>query len=198
VLVIGAGLQGLGAVHWLRNLRPQDEVTCLARHGFQADLARALGAPQVLTGHIGAPELAQRLGTTCIKGLAGNDVLLDGFDAVIDSIGTPQTLQSALRWTRPGGQVVILGVHLAAGTLDYSPVWYRQVQLCGVMAHGMEMFEGRQVPTLQLALELLASRAPLPVNLVTHRVALREFPSALEIYDNRRSAAAVRVAICPA
>jgi threonine dehydrogenase-like Zn-dependent dehydrogenase len=66
------------------------------------------------------------------------------------------------------------------------------------MAHGMEMFEGRQVPTLQLALELLASRAPLPVNLVTHRVALREFPSALEIYDNRRSAAAVRVAICPA
>ncbi len=67
LLVIGAGIQGLGAVHWVTHLQPGYAVTCIARYGFQAETARRLGANDVpararghratgqAVGHLGGP-----------------------------------------------------------------------------------------------------------------------------------------------
>jgi threonine dehydrogenase-like Zn-dependent dehydrogenase len=195
VLVLGAGLQGLAAVHWLKNLRPDLKIACLARHEFQADLAAKLGAASVLKS--ADPQALADLTETRYSSFGGNGLLQEGFDAVIDAVGTPGTIHQALRWIRPGGLLVVLGAYLAYGRLDYTPIWFREVRVAGVYAHGMEHFEGRDVPTLALTLELLASRAPLPVNLVTHRAPLREFARAMAIPDNKKSTRAVRVAIVP-
>lgn len=197
VLVVGAGMQGLGAVHWLSRLYAQTDVTCLARYTYQAGLARQLGARQVVTGRPKGEELARITQTRCLRGMGGNELLEGGFDAVIDSIGSPETLQQSLRWVRPGGVVVVLGAHLAPGKLDYSPIWFRQVHVTGVYAHGMEAFQGRRISTLELTMELLAGPAALPVNLVTHRVALKDFAAALALHDNKASSGAVRIAIRP-
>jgi threonine dehydrogenase-like Zn-dependent dehydrogenase len=197
VLVVGAGVQGLGAVHWLSRLYAQTNLSCLARYAHQAELARQLGARQVVTGRPKGEELARIAQTRCLRGLGGNELLEEGFDAVIDSIGSPATLEQSLRWVRPGGAVVVLGAHLAAGKLDYSPIWFRQVHVTGVYAHGTESYCGRRISTLELTMELLSGPAALPVNLVTHRVALKNFAAALALHDNKALSGAIRIAICP-
>jgi len=197
VLVIGAGLQGLGALHWLKYLCPRVEAVTLARHRHQAELARTFGAHHVFRDTLAMEHLAQYVGTTCLRGPGGNTMLMEGFDAVIDTVGTPQTVHRALRCIRPGGMLIVLGTHLFAGHLDYSPIWFRDVRVVGAFAHGMEAFRGRHIPTLQLALDLLAHEAPLPVTLVTHRMALAEIARAVRLHDIKASAGLIRVAVQP-
>lgn len=197
VLIVGAGIQGLGAVHWLSRLFPQTSLTVAARYSFQAELARKLGAGEVLEGVVDTVRLADQMGTRLIKGLGRNQLLADGFDVVIDAVGSPQTLHDALRWARPGGRVVLLGAHLHRGRMDYSPIWFRQVDVCGVYAHGMEEFEGRRVPTLQLVMELLQSRAPLGAVLATHHLALADYRRAVELMTNKARSRAVKVMLRP-
>ncbi len=86
---------------------------------------------------------------------------------------------------------------LAPGRLDYSPIWFREVRACGVYAHGMETFRGRNVATMTLTMELLAGEAPLGVNLVTHRMPLADFARAMRIASDKRKSQAVRVAVIP-
>lgn len=197
LLVIGAGMQGLGVVHWARQLRPDLTISCTARHRFQADLARCLGAAHVLAGRTDAAALAGLLGTTFRRGTGGRTSLLAGFDAIVDTIGTPRSLQNAMDWTRPGGTVVIVGAYLRPGRLDYSPLWFREVHVRGIYAHGMETFEGRRIPTIELALELLAGRAKLPVPLVTHHLPLSQYHQGVQLMDDKARSEAVRVMLRP-
>ncbi len=197
VLVIGAGLQGLGVLHWLTCLCPQVQAFALARHRHQAAFAHLFGAHQVLPDPLALERLAPHVGTTCVRGPGRNTMLLEGFDAVIDTVGTPQTIHRALRCIRPGGMLIVLGAHLFAGHLDYSPIWFRDVRVVGAFAHGMEAFRGREVSTLHLAMELLAHEAPLPANLVTHRVALEEIAWAARLHDTKSSSGVIRVAVQP-
>jgi threonine dehydrogenase-like Zn-dependent dehydrogenase len=196
-LVIGAGLQGLGAIHWLHCLRPEAEVACLARHEYQGEWARRLGTREALLGIVGTEQLAGHLGTGFWRGIGQNELLVEGFDAVIDSIGKPDTLGRALRWTRPGGSVVVLGAHLFPGRIDYSPVWFREIRLRGVLAHGMEECDGTRIPTLQLTLQLLAGRGRLPTGLVTHRLPLSRYAEAVCLMEAKRVSHAVRVVLMP-
>lgn len=197
VLVIGGGMQGLASVHWLRALRCDVHVTCLVRYAHQAELAAALGAGDVVRLDDPIKAFSARLGTRVARGPLGDGVLLRGFDAVVDSLGLPRTLHGALRWTRPGGQVMVLGAHLRPGRLDYTPIWFRDVQVRGAYAHGVERFEGRSVATLALSLELLAGRAALPANLVSHHLPLRDYRRAVALMDRKSAARAVRVALIP-
>jgi threonine dehydrogenase-like Zn-dependent dehydrogenase len=197
VLVIGAGLQGLGALYWLTRLYPQVQALVLARHRHQAELAHIFGAHRVVPDALTMERLAHYVGTTCLRGPGRNTMLLEGFDAVIDTIGTPQTVHRALRCIRPGGMLIVLGAHLFAGQLDYSPIWFRDVRVVGAFAHGMEAFQGRRVPTLPLVLELLAHEDSLPATLVTHRVPLEKITLAARLHDAKASSGVVRVAVLP-
>jgi threonine dehydrogenase-like Zn-dependent dehydrogenase len=197
VLVIGGGIQGLGATHWLHALAPNAQITAIARHPYQSDLARRLGASNVLTDRASFDDFAKLLNTTVARGPVGhNEMLVDGFDVVIDSIGTPQTLQRSLRLTRPGGRVVILGAHLAPGNLDFTPIWFREVEVTGVYAHGRECFDGRSIGTLSLTMDLLAQH-PLPVPFVTHRLPLTRYAEAIRIAQHKSQTHSIRVMLTP-
>lgn len=196
-LVIGAGLQGLGAIHWLKALVPDCRIHCQARHAFQADLARTLGASEVLTGSLNPADWSTVLDAPLAHAIRGNQILLDGFDAVIDTIAAPRTFEFALRVARPGGHVVILGAHLARGRIDYSPIWFREVTVSGVYAHGPEQYDGRSTNTLQLALDLLSTTARLPVSLLTHRIPLSDYRRAADLMANKSTSKAIRIALIP-
>lgn len=197
VLVIGAGLQGLGAVHWLKALRPGCETWSHARHEFQAALARKLGATQVCPGRMNLRSLADQLKSRIVERPRRNPLLLDGFDAVIDSIASPASLQTALRVTRPGGTVILLGAHLHSGRLDYSPIWFREIDVRGVYAHGPEDWHGAKCSTLELAMQLLAGTARLPVPLVTHHLPLRHWDAAVRLAERKANSQAIRIALMP-
>jgi Zinc-binding dehydrogenase len=138
----------------------------------------------------------QATGAKLYKGSLGNTMLLGGYDVIYDTLGTKRTLHDALRWTRAGGAVVIVGVSLHMMRIDLSPVWYQEVSLVGSMNHGTEQWPiGSQehFSTFAISAELIAQGLFHPEKLITHRFALTNFPEALSTASGKEHTRAFKV-----
>lgn len=195
VLVIGAGMIGLGIVAALRALGRDLDVTVLARHEFQGKQAKRFGAGGALVGNRVDPyeALSASLGTSIIGTSRGNRYLADGFDAVYDAVGSASTFHDALRWCRPRGFVILVGVNLLPGVLDRTPLWRREIDVVGAVGHGEDDFEGTQCTTFQRVSDWLRTGRILGNGLVTHRFRLPEYRRALRVADGKSWSGAVRV-----
>ena len=109
------------------------------------------------------------------EGRAGNRMLLGGFDVVFDVVGVETTLNDALRWTRAGGTVVLVGVNLHRMTLDLTPVWYQEVDLLGTVGHDVVTWQGESLSTFELAMRWMVEGTLSTEGLLTHRFPLDEF-----------------------
>ena len=180
VLIIGQGTQGLGTLLSIRALQPDCHVTVLARFPFQADMSRRYGADEVIM--LGADlyqEAARLTGGKVYQGAFGNRMLLGGFDVVYDCVGSPSTLKDALRLARAQGTVVLVGVFLELMKIDLTSVWYREVDLIGVLAHGAEDWQGERVSTFELIARLMRDGKMKVDGLITHRFTLPEYRQAV-------------------
>jgi len=180
-LVIGCGTIGLMTLQALRVAAPDVEVTCLARYPFQGELAEALGAQRVVVGHASYEMMAEITGGSRYVGALGNETVVGGFDVVYDAVGRERTVHDALRWTRAGGAVVLVGIDYRPMKVDLTPVWYHEVDLIGTAWHGQEMWQGRRLSTFALVTEWL-QRGDLQLErLITHRFPLSQYPRALQV-----------------
>ncbi len=180
VMVIGCGTQGLFTVQAVRAVQPSCEITALARFDYQAEMARKGGADHIIMlGADAYAEVARLTGGRLYKGLLGNKVILGGFDVVYDCVGLPNTLRDALRWARSRGTVVIVGVYLSPMKIDLTPVWYNEVNLVGVMAHGMEEWEGERLSTFDLIVRWIREGKLKMEGFITHRFPLSEYREAI-------------------
>lgn len=149
VLVSGAGAVGLFAVLALRELTQAGRVMVVAKHGRQAELARAFGATDVV-----APESAMRAVRRATQALkisgqeipgtarmrsGGGEMLLGGVDVAVDAVGSSASLDMALRSTRSGGRVVLSG--MPAVGADLSPAWFRELEVAGTYASSGDAFD---------------------------------------------------------
>lgn len=191
VLVVGCGTMGLMTLQAVRAVQPDCEITALAQFDYQAAMARKLGAADVIMlGGDSYAEVARITGGTLCRGSFGNKMVLGGFDAVYDCVGKPQTLSDALRWTRAGGTVVLVGVNLTPMQVDLTPVWYYEVNLIGTYAHGAEDWQGERISTFELAIRLLREGKLDFEGFVTHRFPLSQYKEAfLAAMDQKRSRA---------
>jgi 2-desacetyl-2-hydroxyethyl bacteriochlorophyllide A dehydrogenase len=180
VLIIGQGTQGLGTLLSIRALQPDCRVTVLARFPYQADMSRRLGADEVIMlGSDLYQEAARLTGGKVYQGMFGNRTLLGGFDVVYDCVGIPSTLKDALRLARAGGTVVLVGVYLEPMKIDLTPVWYWEVDLIGVLAHGAEDWQGERVGTYDLIARLMREGKMNVDGLITHRFTLPQWRQAI-------------------
>jgi threonine dehydrogenase-like Zn-dependent dehydrogenase len=180
VMVIGCGTQGLFTIQAVRAVQPSCEITALARFDYQAEMARKGGADHIIMlGADAYAEVARLTGGRLYKGLLGNKVILGGFDVVYDCVGLPNTLRDALRWARSRGTVVIVGVYLSPMKIDLTPVWYNEVNLLGVMAHGMEEWEGERLSTFDLIVRWIREGKLKMEGFITHRFPLSEYREAI-------------------
>ncbi len=140
-LILGGGLVGLNTVQCLRAVSPDCHITTAARYPQQVEMARRLGADEVVTGD-GYQATARITGARLYEGMFHNRMLLGGYDVVYDCVGSARTVHDSLRWARAGGAVVMVGIHFAPAKLDLSPIWYQEVDLTGLCAHGIEPWEG--------------------------------------------------------
>jgi 2-desacetyl-2-hydroxyethyl bacteriochlorophyllide A dehydrogenase len=180
VLIIGQGTQGLGTLLSIRALQPDCHVTVLARFPYQADMSRRYGADEVIM--LGADlyqEAARLTGGKVYQGAFGNRMLLGGFDVVYDCVGIPSTLKDALRLARARGTVVLVGVYLEPMKIDLTPVWYWEVDLIGVLAHGAEDWQGERVDTFELIARLMRAGKMNTEGFITHRFTLPEYRQAI-------------------
>lgn len=198
VVVVGAGIIGLAAVAAVRHLFPGNEVTAVARHGHQADAARACGAHNVVVGasdNAHFEELAAIAGVR-VTGRGAQAMLAGGFPYVVEAVGVASSVTESLRLADNWGTVLLLG---AAGTseVDLTPVWWKEVALVGAVNHQVDSGPGGDAHSVDRALAILAAGGLPHDVVVTHEYPLEAVRDAIDAAADKRSSRAVKVAFRP-
>jgi len=153
-LVIGAGSVGLLTVAALRHLTPAGRIICVAKHERQRNEALRLGATEVVHPKETYSKLPEMLGTASYKPELGKPVVMGGAGKVFECVGAPGAMEDALRLSRPGGEVTLVGMPGAKSTLDLTALWYKEVRLAGSYAYSIEDYQGEKTSSFQLALSI--------------------------------------------
>ncbi len=195
VLIIGCGTIGYLLIQVVRTLQPECEITAVAQFPWQAELARSFGAVDAfLSGDDGFAQAAEITGARLYEGRGGNRMLLGGFDVVFDVVGVTETVNNALRWSRAGGTVVLVGVNLHRMKLDITPVWYQEVDLIGAVGHDEVSWQRETLSTFELAMRWMQSGRLVTDSLLTHRYPLAAYRQAFGAAADKRNSRSVKVA----
>ena len=177
-LVLGAGTIGLCVVAALRGLGYDNRIVVVAKHPFQADLARRFGADVTLSpGDDRA--LAETLSARLHRPILGDPLVSGGAEVVYECVGHDASLRTGIRFTREGGTMVLLGLAAVPEGIDWTPVWMKEIAIHGSYVYGFDVHQGRRVRTFQLALDLMAEGKVDLSPLVTHRFRLEDYKEAL-------------------
>ncbi|MEO7429754.1 MAG: zinc-binding dehydrogenase [Acidimicrobiales bacterium] len=136
VAVIGAGTLGLLTIAALRHLHPGMEILATAKHPHQRTLAAELGAEVVVAP--GELDRSVRARTGSMR--LDNGQLSGGIAAVVDCVGSPESIAQALRVTAPGGTIHAVGMP-GVTTVDLTPLWQREIALRGAYAYQRDDFD---------------------------------------------------------
>jgi len=183
-LVLGVGAIGLCVIAGLRALGYSNRILAVARHSFQAELARSLGASEVLRPG-DEVALAEALGARVEAPILGSSLVAGGAEVVYECAGSNASLDAAIRFTREGGRAVILGLAAVSEGVDWASIWLKEITVAGSYVYGVESWQGRRVRTMELALELVAQGRVDLSQLVTHRFPLSEYRRALSMATNK-------------
>ncbi|MGH9276064.1 MAG: zinc-dependent alcohol dehydrogenase [Acidimicrobiales bacterium] len=134
--VIGAGTLGLLTIAALRHARPGIEILATAKHPHQRTLAAELGADSVVAP--GELDRAVRARTGSMR--LDNGQLSGGIAAVVDCVGSAESIAQALRITAPGGTIHAVGMP-GVTTVDLTPLWQREIALRGTYAYQRADFD---------------------------------------------------------
>jgi alcohol dehydrogenase len=138
-------------------------------------------------------EMAERFGATPIH-LAEQEVREEikratggrGLDVVIDAVGDPAALDTAIRITRKAGRVSATGVYAERCEVHMGLVWIKSLTV--------ESGQANVIAHVDPVLELLAAGVLDPAPLVTHHMPLDEAVEGYAIYDRRE---ALKIVLTP-
>ena len=181
VLVMGCGTIGLGIVQAIKIVEPDCEVWVLERVQSKQEFALKLGADHVLKGDIYEAAAEATGGSEVYTGMRGNKYFFGGFDRIYDCIGGDWSNTTAVRLLKARGTLVKVGHHMRPITFDETPVWWQELRMIGIDAHGMEEWEGRRLYTFDLVQEWIRDGKYSVEGFVTHHFKLDDYKEALEL-----------------
>ena len=195
VLIVGAGMIGLCTLAALRALSSRARVIVLAKYPFQARLAERYGADEVilLKGDYYAA-VARTTNATLYKPILGKRILVGGADIVYECVGNAGSINDALRFTRTGGKMVLVGLAATPRGVDWAPIWLNELTIAGSFAYGTSTYEGQRIRTFRLGLDLIASGQVDLTPLLTHTFRLEEYETALATALNKGRQRVIRAA----
>lgn len=136
IALLGSGTLGLLTLAALRRARPDAEILATAKHPQQRQLAAALGADQVVPPGELDRLVRARTGTMRYD----NGQLGGGAEAVVDCVGSAESIAQALRIAAPGSTIHTVGMP-GVTTVDLTPLWQREVALRGAYAYERADFD---------------------------------------------------------
>ena len=150
VAVLGAGTMGLVTLAAIRAFHPDAHVIIGAKYPEQRQLAKDLGADQV----VGPDELLRAVRRASGSFMIGDD-LSGGADVVIDAVGSAASVDQSIGTARPRGRVVLLGMP-GRVSIDLTALWHRETELVGAYTYGTEQLpDGSSARTFELARDLV-------------------------------------------
>ncbi len=167
--VLGPGPIGLLAVQCLKT----GGASLILMAGTNADrgrleIARLLGAEILVeVGREDPVEKTMRLTET-------------GFDFVFEASGDPRSVAQGLNMVKPGGKVVLIGIHSGPAQFNPTELVRAKKSLIGAYAYDRE--------TWQRALALLSSGRVNVEPMITHRLPLAEARKGFELAATRQAA----------
>ncbi|MFC6286786.1 zinc-binding dehydrogenase [Nocardioides sp. GCM10027113] len=194
VLVSGAGLVGLLTTLALRNLTPAGEITVVAKHAHQRELARDFGATEVVTPAEVLRRVRRSTGAFQLEPEMSSPYLLGGVDVAVDAVGSKQSLETALHATRAGGRVVLSGMPAAA---DLSAAWFRELEVVGSYASAAREPGADGRAAFDLAVELAAGDAVAGLAKTVATYPLHRWREALDHAHSAGRLGTVKVAFDP-
>jgi 2-desacetyl-2-hydroxyethyl bacteriochlorophyllide A dehydrogenase len=161
VLLFGCGSQGLILLQ-LSRLHGASSVTAVDLFDKKLVLAEKLGADEVLKADENLDGLLQESGP---------------FDLVIDATGNPNVVAGLFKHVDKGGQLLFFGVCPPDARIEVNPfdVFRRELKIYGSFSLSGD-FED--------ALQLVKSGVIDVGSLITHRLPLEDFTTALELMQN--------------
>jgi threonine dehydrogenase-like Zn-dependent dehydrogenase len=167
VCVVGDGAVGLCAVLAARRLGAE-QIVLMSRHDDRATLGRRFGATDVVAerGEDGIARVRELLG----------DI---GADAVLECVGTADSMEQAIDSARPGGRVGYVGVPNGGAELPIRKLFGRNVGVAGGVAPVRAYLEELLADVLTGTIE--------PGLVFDLRLPLEETPQAYAAMDERRS-----------
>jgi threonine dehydrogenase-like Zn-dependent dehydrogenase len=194
VVIYGAGIIGQHLVRLLRVLGCAARLVAVARYPFQENLARAGGADSVLL-EPSRQEVGKALGGRWLPTTLGGGNLEGGADLFFDCVGSRSSVQEALLTLRGQGTYVLVGTAGTLNRVDFSSLWFRELRLTGSAMYAMNRYEGREIRTYQLAVDLLA-RGDYPLKgLLSHTFPLKDYRQAFKIAFDKKNHHTVKVAL---
>lgn len=177
VLVLGAGAIGLmtaAAAHAFGAT-----VAVSARHDFQADAARALGIPTVLSAD---PETLREQVAALFPA---------GPSAVFETVGSAHgTFQQAVDLAGKLARVALLGGNTGpVASFDFTPLPTKELTVYAPLAYA-QLGTRRD---FSVALNLLAAAPDCYAHLITHRFALRDIQQAFALATDKHRSHALKL-----
>ena len=180
VMVLGCGTIGLGIVQAIKLVQPDCTVYVMERVAHKRELAKKFGADKSVEGEP-YEYIAKETGGKLYKGMMGNKMLIGGFDRIYDCVGGSWAMNNCLRWLRARGTLVKVGHHMNSVSFDETPIWWQELNVIGVDAHGMEHYEGEDISTFALVARLLSEGKLTADGFITHRLPLKKYKKAFRL-----------------
>lgn len=200
VVVYGCGTLGLMAVHILDRLF-EARVVAICRFGHQAELARRLGAWETVPWRPARDLIrwfADRTGAEVlapVEGTGGLPMLLceEGVRLIYNTVGTAESLEVSIRIAGPRARVVLSGVDTPA-RYEWTPHYFKEVEVVGSNAFGVESWEGSDRHAMLHYIDLLRSGRVDPTPILTHRFRIEQYTEAFRAAHEQDRSHAVKVA----
>jgi len=181
IMVLGCGTIGLGVVQAIKIFQPDCEVWVMERVKEKQQLALKFGADHVLSGEPYQAVAAATGASKIYTGMNKNKMFFGGFDRIFDCVGGSWANTSCLRFLRARGTLVKIGHHMSSIKFDETPIWWQEINIIGIDAHGMEEIDGRKLTTFDLAQELIRDGRYKTEDFITHRFKLADYKSAFRV-----------------
>jgi threonine dehydrogenase-like Zn-dependent dehydrogenase len=200
VVVYGCGTLGLCAVEILHKLFDV-EIYAITRFPHQARLAKQLGAKEALPWRptddlirkfkdiVGAREVLAP-----VEGAPGLPMLYGGrgIRLIYNTVGTAESLEVSIRLAGPRSTVVLSGVDTPA-RFEWSPHYFKEVNLVGSNAFGVEEWGGKRQHAMLHYFDLIRERRIDVTPILTHRFPLEEYREAFLYNHHQGEREAVKV-----
>jgi threonine dehydrogenase-like Zn-dependent dehydrogenase len=192
VVVYGCGTLGLCAIEILNKLFDV-EIYAITRFPHQARLAKQLGARDAIPWRpteeiirkfkdiVGAREILAP-----VEGAPGLPMLYGGrgIRRIYNTVGTAESLEVSVRLAGPRSTVVLSGVDTPA-RFEWSPHYFKEVNLVGSNAFGVEEWAGKHQHAMLHYFDLIKEHGIDVTPILTHRFRLEDYREAF-LYNHRQ------------
>ncbi len=172
IIVIGTGVIGLMVIIALRAFGSKAKIIAIDKSEYQGKLAlEKAGADsfiQVKEGYY--QKITEQFNARLYKPILEKKELIvgGGADIVFECVGISSTIEDALRFTKSGGRMILIG-NPHKISVDWSLIWSRELQVLGSFASTLEKEEVETRHAFDIALGLMSSGEVDVSWMITHK-----------------------------